>query len=153
MEQNEKMQALFVSELQQREWTYDAEENVITTGVAITEELTALIHILTSEDAYTVMCALDLDIPEECENEVSAFTDLVNMGLVMGGFYVDRQEHLLVFRVSGICIGQMPCEEQVMAAVDYPVEMAAAACDALAAMIGGASADEAYQIYMNSEEE
>ena len=40
-----------------------------------------------------------------------------------------------------------------MAAVDYPVEMTAAAGDALAAMIGGASADEAYQIYMNSEEE
>ena len=68
-------------------------------------------------------------------------------------YFLDRQEQILVCRISSICLGQLPVKTQTEAALDYAIEMAASAAEPVLAMLSDASEAEAYQIFMQDDGE
>ncbi len=124
-------------------WEYAQEENIIQSGVALESAPGgASIHVVMGPSAYTLLAAPDVQIPAEYSTQALAFANAVNTRLLLGGFFFDEEEGMLVFRLGQI--GSDPDAQSVEDAILYAVSMAEETGDAVSALAQGrADAQEA----------
>lgn len=58
----------------------------------------ALVQVDTNDGVLVIMAALDHTIPETASSSVTAYANTLNMISVLGCWYLDTEEHVLVFK-------------------------------------------------------
>lgn len=107
-----------------QEWKYDyfEQEGLFQSAVALTEDTSAMIHVIVGSSAYTVMVAPILNAAPQDADEIRNFINEINARVLLGGLVFDASEGVLYFRVGQICAGQLPSAETVQDSFMYPID-------------------------------
>ncbi|MBQ8927694.1 MAG: hypothetical protein IJ055_05390 [Oscillospiraceae bacterium] len=117
-------------------WDYAREENLVQSGVALESAPGgASIHAVIGPSAYTLLVAPDVQIPAEYAAQALAFANGVNVRMLLGGFFFDEEERLLVFRLGQI--GSAPDAQSVEDAFLYAISVVEDTGDAVSAIAQG----------------
>ncbi len=108
----------------EQEWKYDyfEQEGLFQSAVTLTEDTSAMIHVIVGSSAYTVMVAPVLNAAPQDADEIRNFINEINARVLLGGLVFDASEGVLYFRVGQICAGQLPSAETVQDSFMYPID-------------------------------
>ena len=140
---------------QVNQWEFEQEGNIFHTGVGLDGRVKGvMINAVVSEKAFSVIVVPDIDIPADALRKTEQYTSEINTLLGLGCFFVDKEQHLLVFRMGMICADAVPTPEQVDAMFGYSISTVEDAGEAVLDLVQGRiSAEEAAQRTMGDDSE
>lgn len=123
---------------QKRNWNFEEEKNVFHSNIALDGRTDgALLQLGILESAFYLLTIPAFKIPEISIAPVQEYIAIINSYLGIGCFYLDREDNMLVFRVSTVLAEQIPSLEQVEHIFGYSIEIVENAAEAVLDLIDG----------------
>lgn len=133
-----KVQDVVRSYFKKQNWNFEEEKNVFHSNIALDGRTDgALLQLGILESAFYLLTIPAFKIPEISIAPVQEYIAIINSYLGVGCFYLDREDNMLVFRVSTILAEQIPSLEQVEYIFGYSIDMIENASEAVLDLIDG----------------
>ncbi len=128
---------------QEHQWNFDEQENVFLTGVSLEGRTQgAMIQLIVAERALVMLTAPDLEIPEEAFPEIQTFANEINNLINIGCLYLDREQHVIAFRIGTICADTVPTQNQIDDIIGYSVTLIQDTAEAVLNLLEGNASPE-----------